>query len=511
MEVGALGLLLLLFFADSCRFMWSSLPYSMNWDERYTIPPAAHVALTPTWEPGIYTYPSFPIYLAAAGIKIGSWFETHMAPPPPDTKVYEKVYDWYPTFTNPKAVFGAKVVFTLIGTLTLLWVALLAKCFTRKSSAQFFALGLLAIAPVFLVHSRVYVNVDIVGACCSIGCICYLLFNERKNTILSRSVIPGILLGLSIASKYQLGLVMIPCLLSIWLYDENERKKKSLLLLAVGAATFLLTVPYFIIDNPQFLRGIGYSAYHYYNGFALYGPRGLPQLLLYLKGVLDAYGIAFVLVGALGYFYQARLHPKRTLILVAFPAALTLFMCCLREHSWRNVLPAYFLFPVLVAAGVDAIAEKLKFRFRDVASTIAVALTGIFFLGIPRLKECYLPYPETRVVAKQWIEINLEQGATLVVADELKFDKALDKRHSVRRVSVEDTAAIKEILAENKPTYFLMPKLSSEFATQQMRQTLGVLADYPGVRSVKEFGGAKLPMSQYFVHFASPSVVVIKK
>jgi hypothetical protein len=89
--------------------MWSALPYSLNWDERHTIPPAAHVAFTPTLEPGIYTYPSFPIYLAAVGLKVGSWFETQLAPPPSDSKLYEKVYDWYPTFTNPKAIFGAGV------------------------------------------------------------------------------------------------------------------------------------------------------------------------------------------------------------------------------------------------------------------------------------------------------------------------------------------------------------------------------------------------------------------
>ena len=149
-----------------------------------------------------------------------------------------------------------------------------------------------------------------------------LLFHESNNTVLSRSIIPGILLGLSIASKYQLGLVMIPCLLTIWLYDQNERKKKSLILLAIGAATFLITVPYFIVDNSQFLRGIGYSAFHYYEGFAWHGPRGLPQMLHYEKGLVEAYGVAFVLVGLIGFFYQARLNPKRTLILVVFPVAL---------------------------------------------------------------------------------------------------------------------------------------------------------------------------------------------
>gem|GEM_PF-3850833 len=300
MEVGALGLLLLLFFADSCRFSWAALPYSLNWDERYTLPPAAHVAFTPTLEPGLYTYPSFPIYLAAAGLKMGSWFEAGSVSPPPDTRVYEKIYDWYPTFTSPKTVFGAKVLFTLIGTLTMLWIALLAKRFTGKTSSQFLAPGVLAVAPLFLVHSRAYVNVDIVGACCSIGCLCLLLFYERRNTFLFRSILPGILLGLSIASKYQLGLVMIPCLFSIWLYDGRDRMKKSLILLAVGAATFLVTVPYFIINNSQFLRGIGYCAFNYYNGFALHGPRGLPQLLHYIKGLIGAFGVGFALVGVVG-------------------------------------------------------------------------------------------------------------------------------------------------------------------------------------------------------------------
>jgi len=299
-EVGALGLLLLLFFADSCRFSWAALPYSLNWDERYTLPPAAHVAFTPTLEPGLYTYPSFPIYLAAAGLKMGSWFEAGSVSPPPDTRVYEKIYDWYPTFTSPKTVFGAKVLFTLIGTLTMLWIALLAKRFTGKTSSQFLAPGVLAVAPLFLVHSRAYVNVDIVGACCSIGCLCLLLFYERRNTFLFRSILPGILLGLSIASKYQLGLVMIPCLFSIWLYDGRDRMKKSLILLAVGAATFLVTVPYFIINNSQFLRGIGYCAFNYYNGFALHGPRGLPQLLHYIKGLIGAFGVGFALVGVVG-------------------------------------------------------------------------------------------------------------------------------------------------------------------------------------------------------------------
>jgi hypothetical protein len=304
---------------------------------------------------------------------------------------------------------------------------------------------------------------------------------------------------------------MIPCLLSIWLYDETHRWKKALILLAVGAATFLTTVPYFLLDNSQFLRGIGYSASHYYKGFALYGPRGLPQLLHYMKGLVEAYGVAFVLVGVVGFFHQSKFNPKRTLILVSFPAALTLFMCCLAEHSWRNVLPAYCMFPVFVASGVNAIADKLRFRFAERVAASSIAIFGIFFLNFSLLKQHYRPYPETRVLAKRWLEASVEQGADLVVADELKFDRALEARYSVRRISVENTMAIKAFSQENKPIYFLMPKLSPYFATPGMWASLEALTAQPRVHLVTTFRGIELPARQYFVHFTSPTIVVFKK
>jgi len=183
----------------------------------------------------------------------------------------------------------------------------------------------------------------------------------------------------------------------------------------------------------------------------------------------------------------------------------------MREHPPRNVLAAICIFPIFVAAGVDAIAEKLRFRFSNLVTTFAIVLVGVCFLNIHFLKNFYWPHPETRLVAKKWLEVNVGQGASLVIAEELKIDRAVDARYSVRRMSIENTAAIQEALNDSKPTYFLVPKLDEAFATPAMRRSLELLAAHPGAKAVRSFFGVNLPARRYYVHFTSPTVVVIKK
>lgn len=500
----ALGILAAVFFVDSLKFIIDSLPYSQNWDDRYTVPFIAKIAFGYSLKPELFTYPTLPLYLGAIAMLFGRavTFLTGA-----DTPVVLQKDLWYPTFHYAFYVGCARVLFLALGTAAALLLADIARRFTGNRLASIITFLLVISCPTFVIHSRQYVNVDIAGLFFVVLCVWQLTRAEGRDDFRSTAVLPGIWAGMAIACKYQLGLVLVPCVCVIVLSKGDRRRKRIGFLLATACAAFLLSVPYFIIEFPKFVVGIGYTAGSYARGFAVHGESGFPQLQRYLLSVLETYGRVFFVVGGVGMCALARRDSRRCLLLSSFPLALVAFMSCMREYNWRSILPVYALFAVFVAYGVTEIAGRigpatpLRFaRFGNPLLIGAIAAIGLFAMDWNGLRDTYRRPPDSRIGATGWMKQNLPRKTPIWISQELALaSTSLIATHDVRSFVLEDLEKGWEPCG-----VVVVPE-----ASVRHQRPLATLLEKTSLQTVASFPGMDLPENPVH-HYNSPGVRVVE-
>jgi hypothetical protein len=418
-----------------------AIPFWRAWD-LWGWGPFRHFDLNPHF----FKYPSLVIYLQFLGqaCRFGLLRVTG---------AIHSAVEYYALYLmDPSPFFvTARAITTALGVLTLLPAWALARRVAGVRAAVITVL-LLAIQPTLIAKSQV-VEVDI-PLTFFITWGLWLAVDLRQNPTARSAALMGLAAGLAASSKYT-GLILVaPALLAIWRsHPAGEAPRRPTparasskrprrpgparahpepaarrpaprarrLVLAVSfagslTAALLLTSPYLALDFRSVLVDLRAEGQHMALGhFGLAGgPAGLAYARDWFVSVMGwPLGIASLAGLALG---AARRQPW-ALILAAFFLPYALIVGSWQMMADRYVVPLIPIGMVTATALLDAAlaaTPALRTRWRAaLAATAGVALMAGPLVAMLPARFATLR-PDTRTLAKRWIEGNLPPGSMLV-------------------------------------------------------------------------------------------------
>jgi hypothetical protein len=428
----------------------STLPYPVHVDESHRLEPALHILQTGDLNPHYFHKPSLPIYLTAAGLAAGFMNEARKGN---ISEMKDIGSVSYPYYRHPEIVHTAKLIFALSGALAILFAGLAAYKAYHFRLLLFVPALLVPFSVVYVRKSYLYINVNILGAFFVAVLLYYLAATLRDKGPAVKAVIPGILCGLVISSKYNLLPIYLPCLLSIFFYEKNKFFSRAIVLGAVSVLTVLLLNPYFLLDLPTFLSHTAFQVSHYmvkgHRGFE--GTPGAPQFIYYMQSIIDQFGMTAFLFSLIGIVYSFRINWKIGVVFLSFPLGMLLLMSASKVNFLRNLTAVYLLWPVFVVLGMlygykmlVCYMKKIEyFNTRSVqAKYLSMVLVGwILAVTLPFESLAYnmSVQGDSRTAVVRWIKKHVDPGATIIVPDELQMDiRPLEADYKVVDLHQED-------------------------------------------------------------------------
>lgn len=421
-----------------------SLPYVAHWDEPTLVRLAVDVVRDGRWNPEFFNYPSLPIYLNAAALRIAEVFGFIETQQIDDVELGDQAFPW--SVSEPKIYRIMRWSTVLVSALAIPLVLVVTLALTNRWTASVGAALLACFAPLHLGLSHwitpnpIAVTLSLV----SVACVSQWL-RVRGATWL---VFAGLTAGLATSSKYNYAVVGIAGLLLLAIRPELRSRRVLVQYGAAVALGFLMGTPFAVLDPVAFWEGAFFEVRHYtVDGHAeVTVARGVPHLLINFGVLARQFGVGCALV-ALGSLAWLRSRPL--LAFVWLVLGLQVGLTSLTTVAFdRNIMLAAVLLPVCAWTSLTAVAEALARRVgRPVVSTILIGLGALFSVGVMGvgLREVQVraqaPTP-ARTLAAEWIAAEMcETGAALVIDETLRFhplDLAKLEACAVELVKPED-------------------------------------------------------------------------
>lgn len=485
-------------FSIQSKMINNTLPYSVNVDEDRFVAVPFSIMQTGDFNPHFFNYPTLPIYLTTIGTTIG-FFKSASALETKNLK--DLSTDIYPYFKHPSIIKYPKLLFILLSSSIFIFLILIIKTLYPQENYHYILIPILFVSSVYMEQSWSYLNVNIVGAFFIISTLLYLLMNKEKDTFLTTTIFPGILVGTAIASKYNFFLLLVPVILTIYMYSSHNKLFKVLMVLPVSIITFVVLVPYSLLDFSKFVSDVAFELWHYKEGHAGHnGPPGLDQFLYYINSIIEQFTYPLVLLGIIGIVKVVKSKPKEFLLLISFPTLMLIFMSAQKVNFLRNIISVYAIYAIFISIGLYLIIVFIK-NITEKRVRIISSLILILTLVYPVIKMSHnlerLYIPDSRNVVIKWIKENIESGNTIYLAKDLYLDvREISKKYMIKKYKRDDIDNIK--LKKNE--YILVPvygydkrkaagkiiaeKFNNKFTTKELKriETFGtkkVLVNYP--------------------------------
>jgi len=409
----ALALLAAIVLVALALRLWNidhGLPYAYSADEAEHFVPRAIGMFRGSLDPGYYENPPALTYLLfgvfklrfTAGFPFGGGSDL----------VRDFAVDPEPAFLT------ARVAVALIGTLVVAlayWAG--ARFGERRVGLVAAALMAVAFLPVF--YSKHALNDVVTLAPVSVALVASLLVLERGRWF--DWALAGAAVGAATATKYTAGAMLIAIGIAAALRirrDRAELRRAAAGLAIAGAAfaaAFLLAHPYALLELDETRRQIeGQSNQADSAKLGQDEVRGW----VYYVGTLG-WGLGWIPLAAAvgGAAVVLRRHPRRALLLIAFPLFLYLFLGSQGRFFGRWMLPAYPALCVLCGFGVVALADAVTRRPRRAAALLAGLTAVVCAQGALASihVDSVLGRTDTREQARRWIDANVPARAPLVV------------------------------------------------------------------------------------------------
>lgn len=238
-----------------------------------------------------------------------------------------------------------------------------------------------------------------------------------------RYVVAGVVVGLAASAKYT-GAVLILSVLAAHLVARREtravpvRWSFAVVSIVAAAVAFFATSPYVVLDMATFIRHISVEQYHMQTGhfglvesaswadylrWSVGGALGWPTLILGLSGL-----VLFTFIRRHGW----------AIVLTAFIIPYAVVVGSWSMRAERYLLP---LVPALIVFAVALLPELGRLRFVSRAGAHArVGFAAIASLVMLAPLAAALPghleraEPDSRTLARQWIEANVPAGSFIV-------------------------------------------------------------------------------------------------
>lgn len=445
----ALELLVLgLVFGLRVRAIATTMPYPNHVDEPLLTEPAGRILTDGDWNPHFFMYPSLPIYVTAGAFAAGylsaaSHGEVH------STKDIGRV--GYPFYRQARVMWPAKILFVLFSLVAAAGAAWVAYRLAGEPALLPLVPAVLALSDSHDKLSWTYLNVNVMGDALVWSTLAFLLVRLGDSSFRAKAVIPGLLVGATAATKYNFASLALPALLAIAWRGGERKADKSLLLGALAAVTFLVTVPYSVLDTPAFLTDLGKIMGIYQEGFLNHeSAPGLPHLLLNLRLLVTDLGWLTLPFALAGLWHLLRRAPGATALVLSFPLVLLLHMSLQKAHFLRNLLSLFPLYALLVATGIVVAYRALAawlvgrtLRGRPVPPggprfipALVVTAAALVVLPFERPRADWYRPVDSRTAAIEWLQRHLPPHTTVIVPEELSIDlrSVAEAGHGIRRI-----------------------------------------------------------------------------
>ncbi len=238
-------------------------------------------------------------------------------------------------------------------------------------------------------------------------------------------IFAGITAGLATSAKYTSVFVFVSIGLAALLHPTTWRRRALFMTIALLGliAGFIIGYPNILINPAAFVKDISFLSIRVSEGFE--GWRIVPDnsALFYLDTLRWSIGIVAVILSAVGLVAAIVRHRAVDVIMSSFPIVYFITLSLSQGHFGRYVLP---MLPFLIVWTADAGWNVLPALLRRLKSPRALKLAQligvllILAVLIPNLLnslrlDWILSQPDTRTIAKRWIEANLAAGTRIAI------------------------------------------------------------------------------------------------
>jgi len=514
----------LVVFSVQLSHISGTMPYPAHFDEEFIIGPAAKMVTTGNFDPGTLRKPSLPRYLATIGLAIG--FIRSAKEEGSDRPNIQQVFNQEPLpyYANLTVIETAKQLFAAISVIALALTGVIAWRITRRPEAVIIAPVILVSSGLFFQSSWQYVNVDIVGTCFVVLTVASCLSMTTDSSLARSAVVPAVWAGLAAASKYTMGLVFLPVLVGIWMYQKGDRRVLfSGVALVTVCVSFLAAVPFALLDLPAFLNGLAFEAWHY--GVAGHqgneSEPGLTQFMNYVTHFTTEFGVGAAVLAMVGSVMVLRLDWRRGVLFLLFPILLLTLLVDQKVLFTRNALSIHPLYAVAISHGVLILhgwcmrwLSRWRPRFDGLVGRVAVLLALLaLVLPVHRLVDHTVVKPDSRNLARDWILQNLPNGWTIVIPSKLGFDirGLADRDFLVEKVNITTVQDQQDMLASVEgPVVALVPVWGVDTRREAPANPDALNATTSGKRTLAEFGSNPvLTNYEYGTVWGDPRLLIV--
>ncbi len=318
----------------------------------------------------------------------------------------------------PTTVLLGRIITICFGVGTVWLVYFVGKQIAGRTAVGVLSSLMVAISPSNVWHSRLITPDTFVTFFLLASFLASILVYQKGKTW--HYVIAGICVGLTVSSKYNGGLIVLPLILAHFLHygKAGFKQPKLYLALLLCGVGFLATTPYVLLDSTKFLIDFRFEAQHYSTGHAGMEGNSLEWYLNYIWKT----GGGLYLLSVLGILYGSILHPKEIILLSIFPLVYFPFISSFIVRNDRTFLPLTpFLF-LLAAWFLIILYDKLRtLQTKSSQRLFLSVLAGltIAFLTLPISKTItdtqLLTTVNSRETARIWIDNNLPHDAKVAI------------------------------------------------------------------------------------------------
>jgi 4-amino-4-deoxy-L-arabinose transferase-like glycosyltransferase len=414
---------------------WSlgfGIPYAVGVDEPEIMERVVNMMKTGDFNPHFFDYPTLFFYMQLPvaiarflfGALSGSWHSL-------DQVSAAHFYLWARALT---AAIGTATVFLLFQ-IGLRWGARHA----------LLGAGLLAVLPMHVRESH-FVLTDVPATFFATLTFLLSLVAHEKGTP-KAFMWAGAAAGLTIATKYNAGIVLMMPLIAVWMTLDAQRFKCLLWLLGGCIGAFLIAAPYTILDLPGFLNGFaGLTTYYRTRGSDVE-----PGWVIYFKHLSTTMGWTATLLMIAGFILgivRAVKGPGRVrwTLLVAFPFVYFVTV------SGRALIYGRYLLPMLpfvcLLAAIAVVSGVSLLRRFDIPHTPRrLLITGLTIAALLQPLVNSIAFDRdisgtsTQQVAYRWILQNVPPGSRIAIEKhDIRLPIPALKSEHVLRLTDQDHA-----------------------------------------------------------------------
>jgi 4-amino-4-deoxy-L-arabinose transferase-like glycosyltransferase len=373
----------------------------------------------------------------------------------------------YLTDKTPFLLTG-RVITTLFSVATV-WL-LYRVC--RKTASVFASLSaafFLAISTFHIEKSQV-VEVDVpLAFLCTLSLLLILRISEKPSRL--NYLLAGSAIGVAVSAKYPALLLLIP-LIAAHLSAARApgpaprpgKSKKGKAgdwrflagALGLAAAAFLITSPFVLLDLSSALKDLSVERLHMREGH--FGLEASSTWLFYIRALGERIlGWPLAALAASGLVYRLfRRRDRASLVLASFVIPYAIAIASWAMKADRYLLPLVPAALVLAASAMDDVLRVPQIAANSIlrtgaAAALFVASAAPLVLAYPAHLREYAP--DTRTLAREWIEAHIPSGAFIVAES---YGPELLSPHALLSVGREIRTEALERLAD-RPQYAVQP------------------------------------------------------